>query len=133
MSQIDTLVNKLNTSRNPDAIISMLAENAEDLCESKIFFKLPIENILLVVNKIEASSVDNFVEVAKSIIRKTIRAHPRDPSTLLLLSAFHCNNLGLDLNELMDILSCFEGSDILSEATQLFKEDAGLIMRDPDY
>ena len=88
METIAKLIQELNGENRKEIIDSFettVAENITKVIKETNFFDLPFKNFLNIVSKTHLSEQEDPISFIKTIITKTIQAHPKRKKTLLLL------------------------------------------------
>ena len=77
------------------------------------FYKQPVKDIIKVLSKTDFNDYEDGVGIIKQVITETIKAHPDDPDTILLLNELKEERLPqLTLPECINILQSFTNLDL---------------------
>ena len=105
-----------------------LSKKIEILSEMDDFYTLPIKHIMNIVEKANISIVEDCNELLTQIIQKTTNSHPN--YSCLLLNALQCQDLDLDLEECINILSLFKNSSLLCKLNEIYSYNKRLPVDD---
>ena len=110
--QTDENINYLDL--RTEQYFNFLNQNIEILINTKDFFEIPLENILLIASKIEFLTVNDAPKTISAFIINTINSHPDEKETLMLLNAIKLKNWRFSFDDLIETLTSFTNSDLLS-------------------
>ena len=110
-----------------------LNQNINVIMNSKEFFELPLEDILLIASKIEFLAVEDMPKAVSTFIKNTIKYHPAEKETIMLLEAIKIKNWSFSFDDLIETLACFTNSDLLSLLARNYICEQGGIEVDVDF
>ena len=134
LNRIKQLDDELKKSfPNKDLINSLQLALSNDITNASSleeFYNLPITNIFNIIKKVDFSIQDDYYGLLKTIIKNASKKHG---DAVCLLDAFICEYCDLALNEIIDILKCFEHSQLLIKLGQLYDESEKLVDIDFEF
>ena len=119
-----------------DKLEKELIHNIDEASKYECFFKLPLNNILSIISKVDFTMFDEKNEaltLLNTIVIKTIQAHFEEKETVLILQSIDLTDMLFTYDEIFSILEKFTNCPILKQYCQLYNENQSLPEKDRDY
>ena len=136
---LDTIIQKLDqelSHQNRKEIVSLyediLFSNVPELVHTESFYYFPLDYIFGVIQKLDFLKFEKPIDIIRSLIEGTTKAHSKDINTLLLLGKINCQGLSeLTIDDCVNFLSYFTQSSICLMLSELYDDDNIALV--PDY
>ena len=133
-NRIKKLQEELSKTKKDNELIENLyksisngIENASSLDE---FYDIPYTNLYNIISKVDFSTVENYIDVIKTIINKFYEKYNKGVG---LLSVISCKSCIFTMRDIIEILKCFKNSDLLSKLWDSFNDNEELPVVDYEY
>ena len=109
-----------------NAYEELLSENIVDLSKMEQFYKLPITNIVSVLQKVNYSAVEKLVPLLQSVIQGTNKTHPNESA--ILLHGIKCKDCSLSVSDCINIFQCFSNCDLCVKLGSLISGNSEVVI-----
>ena len=124
MKSHSDLITQLTKETDPDKLQKLTKEiikDFENLYEIDDFYKIPIQTILDIIQKVDFATISNNINVIQKIILKTTKFNPNN--SVLILHNLQCKYLILSIEDCVKILSCFNTCELCIKLGNLFNNE----------
>ena len=115
---------KVEEELNKEKIQEIL-ENIEDFAKNENSFHIPLSSLFSIIAEVKVTSNskkinnNNIIEILQNFVQNTIKAHPDEKETLMLLHYIDATNACFTFEKIFSILENFTNCSIINKLCEL--------------